>query len=157
VPRNQEEYRENSAREGYDEHRILNAEPTSPEFLAATFHELSSKSSCNAAISATTTIVATLSAVLPSVTSNSVHPATTANSRNFAATTRQFVKTRTKFKTSEIESLAIFQDNHANHRRVNHGIRNQKAKEQLLQDGEHHHQRRTSCPARMGQGANHFH
>jgi hypothetical protein len=65
VPRNQEEYHENSAREGYDEHRILNAEPTPPEFLAATVHELSTKSSCNAAISATTTIVATLSAVLP--------------------------------------------------------------------------------------------
>jgi hypothetical protein len=88
VPRNQEEYHENSAREGYDEHRILNAEPTSPEFMAATFHELSIKSSCNAAISAATTIVATLSAVLPSVTGNSVHPATAANLRNFAATTR---------------------------------------------------------------------
>jgi hypothetical protein len=74
--------------EGYDEHRILNAEQTSPEFLAATFHELSTKSSCNTTISATTTIVATYSAVLPSVAGNLVHPATTANSRNFAATTR---------------------------------------------------------------------
>jgi hypothetical protein len=128
VPRNQEEYHDNSAREGYDEHRILNAEPTSPEFLAATVHELSTKSSCNAAISAITTIVATPSAVLPSVAGNSVHPATAANSRNFAVTTRQLVKTRTKFKTSELESLAIFWDNHANHRRVSHEIRNQKAK-----------------------------
>jgi hypothetical protein len=65
VPRNQEEYRKNSSREGNDEHRILNAEPTSPEILAATFHELSTKLSCNAAILATTTIMATLSAVLP--------------------------------------------------------------------------------------------
>jgi hypothetical protein len=124
MPRNQEEYRENSAREGYDEHRILNANPTSPEFLAATFHEFSAKSSHNATISAIAIIMATLSAVLPSVAGNSVNPATAANSRNFATTTRQFVKTRIKFKTSKLESLAIFRDNHANHRRVGHGIRN---------------------------------
>jgi hypothetical protein len=122
VPRNQEEHRENSARESYDEHRIFNAEPTSPEFLAATFHELSTKSSSNAAISATTTIVTTLSAVLPSVAGNSINPATATNSRKFATTTRQFVKTRTKFETSELESLAIFRDHYANHRRVSHGI-----------------------------------
>jgi hypothetical protein len=96
VPRNQEEHRENSARESYDEHRIVNAEPASLKFLAATFHELSTKSSCNATISATTTIVATLSAVLPSFAGNSVNPATAANSRNFSTTTRQFVKTRIK-------------------------------------------------------------
>jgi hypothetical protein len=87
VPRNQEEYRKNSAREGNDEHRLLKAEPTSPELLAATFHEISTKSSCDAAISATTTIMATLSAVLPSVAGNSVNPATAANSRNIATTT----------------------------------------------------------------------
>jgi hypothetical protein len=132
VPKNQEEYRENTARESYDEHHILNVEPTSPEFLAATFHELSTKSSCNAAISATTAIVTTLSAVLPSVVGNSINPATAANSRSFTTTTRQFIKTRIKFKTSELESLAIFEDNHANHRRVSHGIRNQEAKKQLL-------------------------
>jgi hypothetical protein len=87
VPINQEEYRENSTREGYDEHRILNAEPTSPEFLAATFHEFSAKSTCNATILAIAIIVATLSAVLPSVAGNSVNPATAANLRNFATTT----------------------------------------------------------------------
>jgi hypothetical protein len=65
VPKNQEEHRKNSARESYDEHHILNAEPTSPEFLAVTVRELSTKSSCNAAISTTTTIMATLSAVFP--------------------------------------------------------------------------------------------
>jgi hypothetical protein len=124
VPRNQEEHRENSARESYDEHRILNAEPTSPKFLAATVHELSTKSSCDAAISATTTIMSTLSAVLPSVAGNSVNPATAANSRNFATTTRQFVKDRIKFKISELESLAIFRDNNANFGRASHGIRN---------------------------------
>jgi hypothetical protein len=99
VPRNQEKYRQNSAREGNDEHRLLNAEPTSPKFLATTLHELSTKSSCNAAISATTTILATFSAVLPAIAGNSVNPATAANPRNIATTTRQFVKTRIKFKT----------------------------------------------------------
>jgi hypothetical protein len=140
VPRNQEKYRKNSAREGNDEHRLLNAKPTSPELLADTFHELSTKSSRNAAILATTTILATFSAVLPSVAGNSVNPRTAANSRNIATTTRQFVKFRIKFKTSELESLAIFRDNHANHRRVSHGIRNQEPKKQLLQVCEHHHQ-----------------
>jgi hypothetical protein len=157
VPRNQEEYRKNLAREGNDENRLLNVEPTSPKLLATTFHELSTKSSCNAAISATTTIVATLSVVLPSVAGNSVNLATTANSRNIATTTRQFVKTRIKFKTSELKSVAIFQNNHANHRRVSYGIRNQEAKKQLLQVCEHYHQRRSSWATRMGQGANHIH
>jgi hypothetical protein len=87
VPRNQEEHHKNSTRESYDEHRILNAEPTSPEFLAATVHEPSTKSSRNAAISATAHIVATLSAVQPSITGNSVNPATTANPRYSASTT----------------------------------------------------------------------
>jgi hypothetical protein len=87
VPRNLEEQRKNSARESYDEHHILNAEPTSPEFLAATVHELLTKSSCNAVISTTTTIMATLSAVFPLVTGILVNPATAANSRNFATTT----------------------------------------------------------------------
>jgi hypothetical protein len=78
VPSNQEQHRNNSARESFDEHRILNAEPTTPEFLAATIHELSTKSSRNAAISTTTTIMATLSAIFPLVAGNSVNPATTA-------------------------------------------------------------------------------
>jgi hypothetical protein len=64
------------------------------------------------------------SAVLSSVAGNSVNPATAANSRNFATTTRQFIKAGIKFKTSELESLAIFRDHHANFRRVSHGIRN---------------------------------
>jgi hypothetical protein len=65
VPRNQEEHCKNSAKESYDEHRILNAEPTSPEFLAAAIHELSTKSSCHVAISAATIIMETLSVVFP--------------------------------------------------------------------------------------------
>jgi hypothetical protein len=76
VPINQEEHCKNSAGESFDEHRILNVEPTSAEFLTATVHELSAKSSCNAAISTATTIMATLSAVFSSVAGNSVNPAT---------------------------------------------------------------------------------
>jgi hypothetical protein len=87
VSRNQEEHLKNSTRESFDEHRILNAEPTTSEFLAATVHELSTKSNRNAAISTTTTIMATLSAIFPSVFGNSVNPATTANSRNLSTTT----------------------------------------------------------------------
>jgi hypothetical protein len=87
VPRNQEEYCKDSTREGNDEHHLLNAEPTSPKLLAATLHEFSTKSSCNAAISAIATILATLSVVLSSVAGNSVNPATAANSRNIAPTT----------------------------------------------------------------------
>jgi hypothetical protein len=113
---------QDSAKEGNDEHHLLNVEPTLPELLAATLHEFSTKSSCNAAISATTTILEMFSVVLLSPAGNSVSPATAANPRNIATTTGQFVKTRIKFKTPELESLAIFQNNHANHRRVNHGI-----------------------------------
>jgi hypothetical protein len=87
VPRNQEYYYQDSARKGNDEHRLLNAEPTSPELLATTPQEFSTKSSCNAAISAITTILATFSAVLPSVAGNSVNPATAAYPRNIATTT----------------------------------------------------------------------
>jgi hypothetical protein len=87
VPRNQEEYCQDSAREGNDEHCLLNAEPTLSELLAAKLHEFSTESSCNAAISVIITILATFSAVLPSVTGNSVNPATVANPRNIAITT----------------------------------------------------------------------
>jgi hypothetical protein len=86
VSRNQEEHRKNSARESFDEHRILNVEPTTPEFLKATVHELSTKSSRNVAIS--TTIMATISAIFPSVAGNPIYPATTANSGNLTTTTR---------------------------------------------------------------------
>jgi hypothetical protein len=81
------EYRQDSAREGNNEHRLLNAKPTSPELLATTLHELSTKPSYNAAISATTTILATFSAVLSSIAVNSVNPATATNPRNIATTT----------------------------------------------------------------------
>jgi hypothetical protein len=88
MPRNQEEHGKNPARESVDEHRILNAESISLELLAATTHELSTKSSRNAAISTTTIIMATISAIFPSVAGNSINPATTANSGNLTTTTR---------------------------------------------------------------------
>jgi hypothetical protein len=87
VPRNQEEHRKNSARESSDEHRILNVESISPELLAATIHELSAKSSRNAAISTTTIIMATISAIFPSVAGNPINPETTAISGNLTTTT----------------------------------------------------------------------
>jgi hypothetical protein len=87
VPKNQE-HRKNSARESFDEHRILNAESISPELLASTIHELLAKSSRNAAISTTTIIMATISAMFPSVAGNPINPATTANSGNLTTTTR---------------------------------------------------------------------
>jgi hypothetical protein len=87
VPRNQEEHCQNSAREGNDEYHLFNANSTSPELLTTTVYEFSTKSSYNAAISTTTTILATFSAVLPSVAGNSVSSADTTNPRNIATTT----------------------------------------------------------------------
>jgi hypothetical protein len=72
VPRNQEEHFSNSGRESHDEYHLFNAKSTSPKLLAATVREFSTESSHNAAISATTAILATFSAVLPSVASNLV-------------------------------------------------------------------------------------
>jgi hypothetical protein len=43
---------------------------------------------------------------------------------NLTTTTRQFVKTTIKFRTLELEGIAIFWDYHANFRRVSYGIRN---------------------------------
>jgi hypothetical protein len=124
VPRNQEKHGKNPARKSVDEHHVLNVESVSPELLAATIHELSTKSSRNSAIFTTTIILATISAVFSPVAGNPINAATTANSGNFTTTTRQFVKTTIKFRTSELEGIAIFFDYHANFMRVSHGIRN---------------------------------
>jgi hypothetical protein len=78
----------NSAREGNDEYRLLNAKSTSPELLATIVYEYSTKSCHNAEVSATTTIMATFSAVQPSVAGNSVNSAAAINLRNIATTTR---------------------------------------------------------------------
>jgi uncharacterized membrane protein YoaK (UPF0700 family) len=123
VHRNQEKYGKNPARKIVDEHRVLNAESVLPELLAAAIHELSIMSSPNSTIFTTTIILATISAVFSPVTGNPINPATTANSGNLTTTTRQFVKTTIKFRTSELEGIAIFRDYHANFRRVSHGIR----------------------------------
>jgi hypothetical protein len=140
VPRNKEKHGKNSARKSTDEHRILNAKPISPEFLAAAIRELSIKFSPSSAVLTTTVIVATIAAVFSPVTGNPVNPAATTDSRNLATTPRKFVKASVKCKTSEFQSIAVFRDYHADHRRVSHGIRDQEAKKQLLQVCEHHHQ-----------------
>jgi hypothetical protein len=140
VPRNKEKHGKNSARKSANEHRIRNAKPISPEFLAAAIRELTTKFSSSSAIITTTVIVATTAAIIPSVTGNPVNLATTTVSENLATTSRKFVKASVKCRTSELQSIAIFRDYHANHRRVSYGIRDQEAKKQLLQVCKHHHQ-----------------
>jgi spore maturation protein SpmA len=124
VPKNQEKHGKNPARESIDEYHVLNTESISPELLEATIHELSTKSSRNTTIFTTTIIMATISTIFPPVAGNPINPATTTNLGNLTTTNRQFVKTTIKFRTLELESIAILQDNHANFRRVGHGIRN---------------------------------
>jgi hypothetical protein len=140
VPRNEEEHGKNSARKSANEHRILNAKPISPEFLVAAIRELTVKFYPSSAIPATTIIVAAVAAIFPSVASNPVNPATATDSGNLATTSRKFVKASVKFRTSELQSIAIFRDYHANHRWVSYGIRDQEAKKQLLLVCEYHHQ-----------------
>jgi hypothetical protein len=69
----------NSTRESNDEHCLHNAKSVSLKLLATAIHGFSTKSSHNAAISATTTILVAFSAVLSSVSCNS---ATATNSIN---------------------------------------------------------------------------
>jgi hypothetical protein len=88
MPRNKEEHGKNPARESVDEHRVLNAKSVSPELLATAIHELSTKSNRNAAVSTTTIIMATISAIFSSVTGNPIDSATTTNSGNLTTTTR---------------------------------------------------------------------
>jgi hypothetical protein len=140
VPRNKEEHGKNSTRESTDEHRILNARPVSPEFLAASIREPRVKFYPSLAIPATTVNVAAIATVFSSVTSDPGNPATTTHSGNPAATARKFVKTSVKFGTPEFQSLAIVWNHHANHGWVSHGIRDQEAKKQLLQVCEYYHQ-----------------
>jgi hypothetical protein len=123
VPRNKEKHGKNPARKSADEHRILNAKPISPEFLAAAIRELSIKFSPSSAVLTTTIIVATIAAVFSPVTGNSINPATTTDSGNLATTPRKFVKASVKCRTSEFQSIAVFRDYHADHRRVSHGVR----------------------------------
>jgi hypothetical protein len=114
VPRNEEEHGKNSAREGTNEHRILNAKPVSPEFLAAAIREPTVKFCPGSAIPATTVSVAAVAAIFPSVASNSINPATTTHSGNLATTSKKFVKASFKFGTSELQGIAIIRDDAAN-------------------------------------------
>jgi hypothetical protein len=123
VPRNKEKHGKNPARKSANEHRILNAKPISPEFLAAAIRELLVKFSPSSAVLTTTVIVATIAAVFSPVTGNPINSVTTTNSGNLTTTPRKFVKASVKYRTSEFQSIAVFRDYHANHRRVSHGVR----------------------------------
>jgi hypothetical protein len=123
LPRDEEKHGKNSARKSANEHRILDAKPISPEFLAAAISELTTKFSPSSAILAVTVIVAAIAAIFPSVAGNPVNPATSTNSGNFATTSRKFVKASVKCRISELQSIAVFRDYHANHERVSHGVR----------------------------------
>jgi hypothetical protein len=125
VPRKLKEHSKNLARENHDEYCLHNAEPVSPKLLATTIHGFSTKSSHNATVQATTTILVAFSAVLSSVSGNSINPTTAANSRNIATSARQFVKAKIEFKNSKPESFAFFWNYHAHHRKINYGVRNQ--------------------------------
>jgi hypothetical protein len=140
VPRDKEEHGNNPTRESTDEHCILDAKPVSSELLATAVREPTVKLCTSSAISTTTTSMAAIAAIFPSLASDSVNPATATHSRNLATTPRKFVKTSVKFGTPELQSIVIVRDYHANHRRICYGIRNKEAEKQLLQICEHHHQ-----------------
>jgi hypothetical protein len=123
VPINKEKHGKNTVRKSADERRILNAKPISPEFLAAAIRELSDRFSPSSAVLTTTIIVETIATVFFPVTGNPVNPATTTNSGNLATTPRKFVEVLVKCGTSELQSITVFWDYHANHRRVSHGVR----------------------------------
>jgi hypothetical protein len=102
MPRNKEKHGKNSAREGTNEHRILNANPVSSELLAAAIRESTVELGLSSAIPTTTVSMAAVAAIFPSVASDPVNPATTTHSGNLATTSRRFVKTSVKFGTSEL-------------------------------------------------------
>jgi hypothetical protein len=140
VSRNKEEHGKNPTRESTDEHCILDAKPVSAELLAAAIRESTVEFRLSSAISTITISMAAIAAILPSVASDTVNPATTTHSGNLATTSRKFVKTPVRFGTSELQGIAIVRDYHANHGRICYGVRNQEAEKQLLQICEHHHQ-----------------
>jgi hypothetical protein len=119
----QKKHGKNSTRKGANEHRILNSKSISFEFLAAAIRELTTKFSPSSAILTTTVIVATIATVFPAVTGNPVNPVTTTDLGNLATTSRKFVKASVKCRTLVLQSIVVFQDYHANHRRVSHVVR----------------------------------
>jgi hypothetical protein len=120
VPRNQEKHGKNPTRKSADEHHIFNAKPVSPELLAAAIHELSIKFSPS--LSHNHNHRGNHRSSFFPVTGNPINPATTTNSGNLATTPRKFVKASVKCRTSDFQSIAVFRDYQANHRRVSHGI-----------------------------------
>jgi hypothetical protein len=124
VPRNKKEHGKNSAREGTNEHCILNARPVSSELLAAAIRESTVEFCLSSAISTTTVSMAAVAAIFPSVASDPVNPATTTHSGNLATASRKFIKTSIRLGTSELQGIAIVRDYHANHGRICYGIRN---------------------------------
>jgi hypothetical protein len=102
VPRDKEEHGKNPTRESTNEHCILHAKPVSSELLAAAIREPAAKFRLSSAVSTTTTSMAAIAAILPSVASDTVNPATTTHSGNLATTTRKLVKASVKFGTSEL-------------------------------------------------------
>jgi hypothetical protein len=140
VPKNEEEHGKNSAREGANEHHILNAKPISPEFLAAAIRELTVKFCPSSAIPVPQSAwqpshqffpqsQAIQSIQQPQPIREILPPPPESSSRPQSSS-----------GTSELQSIAIVRDYHANHRRVSYGIRDQEAKKQLLQVCKHHHQ-----------------
>jgi hypothetical protein len=136
--RNQEEHGKNPARESVDEHRVLNAKSVSPELLAATIHELSTKSSHNAAVSTTqSSWQPSQQFSLSRRQSNRFN-----NHSQFGKSYHHHPKVRqdqNQVKDPKLESLAVFRDHYANFRRICHGVRNQEAKKQIFQVCAHHH------------------
>jgi hypothetical protein len=102
VPRNKEEHGKNSARESTNEHCILHAKPVSSEFLAAAIRESTIEFRLSSAISTATISMAAIAAILPSVASDTVNPATTTHSGNLATAPRKFVNASVKFGTLEL-------------------------------------------------------
>jgi hypothetical protein len=113
----------NPTRKSIDEHRILNAKPVSPEFLAAAIHELSIKFSPSSTFLTITIIMATISAVFPQSQAIQSIQQPQPIREILPPPPRQLVKTSVKCRTSEFQSVAVFRGYHANHRRVSHGVR----------------------------------
>jgi hypothetical protein len=87
----------------------LNAKSTSPKLLAVTVREFSVKSSHNAAIiSATTAILASFSAVLPSITSNSVNSTAAANRTIFPPPPNNSSRPELSSRTQNPKALPSF-------------------------------------------------
>jgi hypothetical protein len=122
VPRDKEEHGTNPTRKGTDEHRILDANPVSAELLAAAVRKSAVKLCTSSAISTIAISMAAFTTILPSVASDTVDPAAAAHSGNLATASRKLIKASVKFGTSELQSIAIVRDYHANHRWICHGI-----------------------------------